>query len=149
MKWISYGSHCIRYDKELAGFIRSKRKYSFVSEMEKNVNVAELIRAITDEYGIKMLLACYETPRSAQELSDRWQIPIAACYRRIHMMESLGMLKCVSEVVGRRGRIVRMYRSALRELEFRFKDGKAMVKFVMEGKVSGISELNGKWVEIR
>ncbi len=116
--------------------------------MERNVNVAELIRAITDEYGIKILLACYDEPKSAQELSDRWGIPIAACYRRIHMMEYLGILKCVSEVTGRRGRIVRLYRSALRELEFQFKDGKAMVKFIMEGEESA-SSLNGKWVEIK
>jgi predicted transcriptional regulator len=117
--------------------------------MERNVNVAEVIRAITDEYGIKILLVCYETPRSAQELSDRWEIPIAACYRRIHMMESLGILMCASEIVGRRGRIVRLYKSALRELEFQFKDGKAQVRFMMDKDENGISDLNGKWVEIK
>ena len=117
--------------------------------MERNLKVAELIRAITDEYGIKIILACYDTPRSAQELSDRYGIPIAACYRRIHMMEALGILTCVSEELGRRNRIVRLYKSALRELEFQFRDGKAMVKFIMDAKDSGISDLNGKWVEIK
>ncbi len=116
--------------------------------IDKNLDVAELIRTITDEYGIKILLACYDTPHSAQELSDRWRIPIAACYRRIHMMETMGILKCESEIIGRRGRIVRLYRTSLRELDFSFKEGKAMVRFRMDGE-STISNLNGKWIEIR
>ena len=43
----------------------------------------DVSRLLTDEYAERILVATQDVPRSVQEISDRYDIPIAACYRKI------------------------------------------------------------------
>ncbi|PYO11872.1 MAG: hypothetical protein DMD31_17740 [Gemmatimonadetes bacterium] len=48
----------------------------------------DISRLLTDEYAERILVATQENPRSVQEISDKYDIPIAACYRKIHQLRS-------------------------------------------------------------
>jgi len=53
------------------------------------MNPIEASKIITDEYSAKILVATYKKPKSALELSHRFGIPIAACYRRMVPLKTL------------------------------------------------------------
>jgi DNA-binding Lrp family transcriptional regulator len=68
---------------------------------------------ISDKYAGKILAATYNTPKSAKELSKRYNIPIAACYRRIRELERLGLLVVAGVVYDSRGKGTKLYQSQL------------------------------------
>ncbi|UCG67935.1 MAG: Lrp/AsnC family transcriptional regulator [Thermoplasmata archaeon] len=68
---------------------------------------------ISDKYAGKILAATYNSPRSAKELSKMYNIPIAACYRRIRELERLGLLVVAGVVYDTRGKGTKLYQSQL------------------------------------
>ena len=68
---------------------------------------------ISDEYSGKILAVTYNSPKSAKELSKRYNIPIAACYRRIRDLERIGLLICAGVVYDSRGKGTKLYQSQL------------------------------------
>ena len=68
---------------------------------------------ISDEYASKILAATYHTPKTARELSERYNIPIAACYRRIRELEKIGLLVCAGVKYDSRGKGTKLYQSQL------------------------------------
>jgi predicted transcriptional regulator len=71
-------------------------------------------KLLADEYSVKILTATYKKPRSASYLSTKFDIPIAACYRRIKALEKEGFLKAVDREFTRFGKWVSTYRSNLK-----------------------------------
>lgn len=71
-------------------------------------------KLLADEYSVKILTATYRKARSASYLSSRFDIPIAACYRRIKALEKEGFLKAVEKEFTRFGKWVWTYRSNLK-----------------------------------
>ena len=59
----------------------------------------EASQLLTDEYSAKILLATYKRKISAQEISQRYGIPIAACYRKIRILEEVGLIQCVERIL--------------------------------------------------
>ena len=58
------------------------------------MHALETSKLLTEEYSAKILLALMGRPKSALELSDKLDIPIAACYRKINLLESAGLICC-------------------------------------------------------
>src|SRR5947208_3337455 len=54
----------------------------------------QLSQTVMDEYSARILMGTFERPVSALELSRRFGIPIAACYRRIKELEGVGAVPC-------------------------------------------------------
>ncbi|MFW9876930.1 MAG: ArsR family transcriptional regulator [Candidatus Thorarchaeota archaeon] len=92
-----------------------------------DINIIDASRMLTDEYAMKILAGSFHYPKSAQELSKRFNIPIAACYRKIHDLEESGFLECVEKVLSKDGRRVRLYRSQLKGAYLFFENGKLRV----------------------
>jgi len=101
-------------------------------------------RLLTDDYSERILAACFHQARAAQEISDAFDIPIAACYRKIHELEEAGFLACEKEVVTAKGKSMRLYRSQLRRAQIVFEEGAFRVQFVFEPE----QEINGKWIDL-
>ena len=99
---------------------------------------------LTDEYAERILVATQETPRSVQEISDRYDIPIAACYRKIHELESAGFLKVAEIVTTPKGKTMKLYRSLLKSAHLVYEEGVFRVKFEFESD----KDLGGKWIEL-
>ncbi len=65
----------------------------------KLLSPLEASQLLTDEYSAKILLATYKRKISAQEISQRYGIPIAACYRKIRILEEVGLIQCVERIL--------------------------------------------------
>lgn len=84
-----------------------------MSETDLKMDPFKVSSFISDQYAGKILAATYKSPKSAKELSDRYGIPIAACYRRIRELEKIGLLVCAGVVFNARGKGTKLYQSQL------------------------------------
>jgi len=71
-------------------------------------------KLLSDPYVMKILAASFKVPKSAQELSLRFSIPIAVCYRKIRELEGVGLMECVGKVLTPKGKRVGIYRSQVK-----------------------------------
>ena len=83
----------------------------------------QLSQTVMDEYAVRILMGTFERPASALELSRRFGIPIAACYRRIKELEGLGLVYCERELPSRNGRGLQLFRSRLKSVRIALEDG--------------------------
>jgi len=91
------------------------------------VNVLDASKILADEYTLKILAGSFKEPKSVQELSTKFNIPIAVCYRKIHDLETSGFLECVDKILTQEGRRVKLYRSQLKGAYIFFEHGKLRV----------------------
>ncbi len=104
----------------------------------------DISRLLTDDYAERILVATHSSPRSVQEISDKYDIPIAACYRKIHELEDAGFLKCAKIVTTPKGKTMKLYQATLRSAHLLYQEGSFKVKFEFDHE----SNLNGKWIEL-
>jgi predicted ArsR family transcriptional regulator len=104
----------------------------------------DVSRLLTDEYAERILVATQTTPRSVQEISDKYDIPIAACYRKIHELEEAGFLNVAEIVTTPKGKTMKLYRSLLRSAQLVYENGIFRVKFDFDVD----KDINGKWIEL-
>lgn len=91
------------------------------------VNALDASKIFADEYAMRILAGSFKFPKSAQELSNKFSIPIAVCYRKIHDLETNGLLECVDKMLTQDGRRVKLYRSQLKGAYIFFEHGKLRV----------------------
>jgi predicted ArsR family transcriptional regulator len=103
-----------------------------------------IAKLLTEEYAERILVATYYKLMSVQELSEKHDIPIAACYRKIHELEKVGLIKCEKEVTSERGKPVKLYKSQLKSACILFKEGQFRVRF----EIPGDDKIHGKWIEL-
>lgn len=101
----------------------------------------EVSRLLADDYSQKILVNTYAVPMSAQRLSRICQIPIAACYRRIHELEQAGLIAVDREKEVYKGRKVRLYRCRLRSATIKFYNGKFAVRYDCEPEDGGQEQM--------
>ena len=97
----------------------------------------DVSRLLADDYSQKILVNTYTSPMSAQRLSKVCQIPIAACYRRIHELELAGLIGVDREKEVYKGRKVRLYKCRLRSATIRFLNGRFVVRYDTEPEDGG------------
>ncbi|MFW6384822.1 MAG: ArsR/SmtB family transcription factor [Halodesulfurarchaeum sp.] len=83
------------------------------------MDVVEVLRVLGNKYNPEILQAT-NTPKSAQELSDELDIPIATSYRRIEELTENDLLTLEGKQVSREGRQTKVYRRQVDELTFAF-----------------------------
>lgn len=103
-----------------------------MSCMTPEQRAREVSRLLADDYSQKILVSTYSIPMSAQRLSKTCQIPIAACYRRIHELEQAGLLGVEREKEVYKGRKVRLYKCRLRSATIKFLNGRFAVRYNTE-----------------
>ena len=79
-----------------------------------------------DEYSTE-ILAATDDPKSARELSDQLEIPIATCYRRVEALVEAGLLNEVGRELSDRGRRTSVYRRTVDDLTVSFENGEVTV----------------------
>ena len=98
---------------------------------------------LTDEYSAKILLATYKRKISAQEISQRYGIPIAACYRKIRTLEEVGLIQCVDRILTQKGKRKNLYTSCLRNAYIFFENGKLRARFQLA--TGAVRDFGGDW----
>jgi len=85
-----------------------------------------MLRVLGNEYNPQILSFAHE-PRSAQELSDELDVPIATCYRRIEELTDANLLEHHDRVLSDERRRVNVYRRNIEEVVVNFSEGDVSV----------------------
>ena len=80
-------------------------------------------RLLMDKYNIRILSATAFEPKSAQELSVMFDIPIATCYRKLKELEMAGLIVSTGKLLTKEGKRFSVYKSQVRSIDIFFKDG--------------------------
>lgn len=108
--------------------------------MFHEISKEEAISLLSDEYITEILSSTDIKPKSAKELSRIHDIPLAVCYRRIHKLEELGLLKKTEKALTQEGKRVQLYESNLETARVIYEDRD--IKAVFELK-DGLKEYFG------
>jgi predicted ArsR family transcriptional regulator len=98
-------------------------------DMNPDNRLKTVSKLLADSYSQKILTTTYSTAMSAQRISKVCRIPIAACYRRIHDLETVGLLGVENEQQVAKGRTVRLYKCRLKSAAIEFTEGEFAMDF--------------------
>jgi len=85
------------------------------------MSTADLLETLGNKYSAEILDATDE-PRSAQELSEELEIPIATCYRRIEELTEHNLLELHDNVLSDDRRRIKVYRRNVDAVRVEFGD---------------------------
>ncbi len=105
--------------------------------------VFKLMNLLTDAYAIKILAASYNREKSAIELSQELNVPIAACYRRLKWLETMNLVRSYVKKSDK-GKKIRYYLSRIRLASIRIEGNSVLVELTdRDGKVMRFSGIVG------
>jgi hypothetical protein len=85
-----------------------------------------VIGALGQKYSVDIMGATHE-PRSAQELSDSLDVPVATSYRRINDLDEVGLLEHVDSVLTEERNRTDVYRREVDAIRIEFGSGSVSV----------------------
>ena len=71
----------------------------------------EIIKALSNEYSRKIILAISSRSLPIEEISESQHIPVSTCYRRVRELESYGLVKPDQTIIQADGKKFVSYRS--------------------------------------
>jgi DNA-binding IclR family transcriptional regulator len=92
-----------------------------------------MLQVLGRKYSLEILEAT-DSPRSAQELSDRLDIPTATCYRRVDELTDAGLLEHAGDALSDERRRVEVYERTVTELTVTFRDRTATIAVSREAE---------------
>ena len=101
----------------------------------------DLLQALGNKYSPEILDATDE-PRSAQELSEELDIPIATCYRRIDELSEHDLLELHDNVLSDERRRIKVYRRNVDAVHVQFENSLAVD---VEERTEVTSTLDEAW----
>ena len=103
---------------------------------------AELLQTLGNKYSAEILDATDE-PRSAQELSDELEIPIATCYRRIDELTEHDLLELHDNILSDDRRRIKVYRRNVDAIRVEFDEDQLSVDVEERSEVT--NKLDEAW----
>lgn len=82
----------------------------------------DIIEVLGNKYNADILSAASE-PKSAQELSDELNVPIATCYRRINELTDADLLELHDRPLSDEHRRIKVYRRNVEAVHLTFEEG--------------------------
>lgn len=92
------------------------------------MDALEMAKLFSDKDTLRILADSFKFPKTAQELSDELDIPIAVCYKKIKKLANLDLIKCVDTKLSSKGKSVRCFRSQVKSTYIFFDEGKLRVR---------------------
>jgi len=92
------------------------------------MDALEMAKLFSDKDTLRILADSFKFPKTAQELSDELDIPIAVCYKKIKKLANLDLIKCVDTKLSSKGKSVRCFRSQVKSTYIFFDQGKLRVR---------------------
>lgn len=105
-----------------------------------------VLSTLGDKYTPEILRTTYE-PKSAQELSEELDIPIATSYRRVEELEEAGLLELEGKEFSDEGRQRKVYRRSVEEISVELGDGNIDVDY--QERTEAKNALNDVWSDLR
>ncbi|MCL4325721.1 MAG: helix-turn-helix domain-containing protein [Candidatus Thermoplasmatota archaeon] len=103
-------------------------------------NPLDLSILAMDQYNVRILLAINRDAKSVQELSERFDIPIAECYRKIHSLEKAGLIEKVGRILTSDGKRRSIYESTIKNINIDIVDTVIYIKVIKKNNESQVIE---------
>lgn len=81
-------------------------------------------QSLLDDHALRILIALHQENLTAQTIATRYRVPIAACYRRVRRLVSLGLISEAGFVTEGRRRPARLYKSEVDRFQITYGSGK-------------------------
>jgi predicted transcriptional regulator len=101
----------------------------------------DLIEVLGNKYNTEILAAA-DDPKSAQELSDELDVPIATCYRRIEELQDVDLLELHDRPLSEDRRRINVYRRRVERVSVEFAGG---VDIDLEERSAVTNRLDEVW----
>ena len=98
---------------------------ALISDKEKAL---EIVRAFSDEYSRKIILALVSHPLRIEEICNEGRIPTSTCYRRIRELVRSGILKVERTGFSNEGKKAVWYTTSFKEVSIDFDSGELTVE---------------------
>lgn len=82
-----------------------------------------LLEVLSDTYSRKIFLSTRNEPKTVEEISHENGIPISTCYRRVHELIQLRMLRIVSTIITPEGKKYGRYACAIGSVKVSLSSG--------------------------
>lgn len=105
-----------------------------------------LLRAMADEYSLKILMSLIDRADSVNNISRVNNIPIATAYRRISELHDSGLLVIERGVLTEDGKRYDLYRSAVRSMQISF--GRGEIEIDVTPNRDPVSKLENMWMSL-
>ncbi len=90
-------------------------------------------QSLLDDHALRILIALHQETLTAQEISQRYKIPIAPCYRRIRRLVSLGLISEAGFVTEGRRRPAHLYKSEVDRFTITYGSGEMTLHLMLRG----------------
>ncbi len=106
------------------------------------------LRGLGNKYNPEILQRTYE-PKSAQELSDELDIPIATSYRRVEELQDLGLLAEEGKEFSDEGRQRTVYRREVDAITIRLTDDGGAIEIETKDRTAAKNKLVDVWGDLK
>ncbi len=92
--------------------------------------------SLLDDHAMRILIALHQETLTAQEISQRYRVPIAPCYRRIRRLLSLGLVSEAGFVTEGRRRPARLYKSEVDRFTISYGSAQMLLHLLLRNGVA-------------
>jgi DNA-binding Lrp family transcriptional regulator len=92
--------------------------------------------SLLDDHALRILIALHQEVLTAQEISQRYRVPIAPCYRRIRRLLSLGLVSEAGFVTEGRRRPARLYKSEVDRFTIAYGSAQMLLHLLLRNGVA-------------
>ena len=121
----------------------SEMDLSSISKRDSVSDPIKISNLITDRYALEILMYTYKKPKSIQNISSTFGIPIAMCYRRVRQLEKLGFLRCVGKKLNGGRRWYKLYQSQIVSAHIFLEKGKFRARVQLSSGI--VDDFGGSW----
>lgn len=112
-----------------------------------NSKALEVVKALSDEYSRKIVLAIISKSLSIEEISKEQHIPISTCYRRVHELQSYGIIRVDRTIIQDDGKKFACYRASFKTASINLESGE--LKVDVEPNRDPADRLHDMWSSVR
>jgi hypothetical protein len=106
-------------------------------------NPVKISNLISDKYVSKILMSTFKKPKSVQNISATYNIPIAVCYRKVRQLEDLGFLRCTGTRLNGNGKRIKLFQSQIVNAHFFLEKGKFRARVQLSSGI--VDDFGGSW----
>ncbi|HYB04868.1 MAG TPA: helix-turn-helix domain-containing protein [Nitrososphaerales archaeon] len=107
-----------------------------------------LLEALGDDYARKILVATVSQAKSADEIARDSGIPVSTCYRRVHELLSLRLLRIEKTIISDSGKKYETFRSTVKDATINFSSNEISVEVTLVSREPE-ERLTNMWKSIR
>jgi predicted transcriptional regulator len=107
-----------------------------------------LLQALASEYSRKILLSTIQQSKSVEEIARDSKIPVSTCYRRIHELLTLRLLRIEKTIINDSGKKYETFRSTVKDATVNFSSNEMAVEVTLVSREPA-ERLTGMWKSVR